>query len=182
MIRTVIGSVFLHRFLTMLGYHKEARVTFFIYLIVILSFDAFLTIDIFLKDGISCDGKNDWQIFTLLSIDTLQAILLIVTVFIMHRNTELKKRTESVLTFSQSSRDPNNRFQVQMNSLSYFYVISTCMDWALFISGRFAVQNQDILCYNEMILLVNSNLGGLYMLFLAVASYIYAFVMWYVFY
>jgi hypothetical protein len=44
----VIGSVFLHRFLTMQGYQMVARVTFFVYLIVLLSFDAFLAIDIFL--------------------------------------------------------------------------------------------------------------------------------------
>ena len=85
MIRTVIGSVFLHRFLTMHNYGRAATIIFFTYLIGILSFDIFLTFNIFLaKGGISCSGTTDWQIYTLISVDTIQAVLLVTTAIVMH--------------------------------------------------------------------------------------------------
>lgn len=62
MIRTVICSVFLHRFLILLDYPRVAKVTFIAYLFALLSFDLFEAIDIFLEaDRISCDdGNNHW--------------------------------------------------------------------------------------------------------------------------
>ena len=72
MIRTIICSVFLHRFLILLEYPRVAKITFFAYIIALLSFDLFEAIDIFIEQGrISCDGKDHWQIYTLITVDTV---------------------------------------------------------------------------------------------------------------
>ena len=56
MIRTIICSVFLHRFLILLEYPRVAKITFFVYITALLSFDIFESIDIFIEAGrISCD-------------------------------------------------------------------------------------------------------------------------------
>lgn len=137
-IRTVIGSVFLLRFLTMYEYPRVAKVFFFAYLAIILSFDIFLSIDIFFdRSGIACDGGADWQIFTLISVDTIQALLLVISAIIMQHTQDKKNRTLSVLSNSVSSanKDPVNRMQYQMKLLAYFYVICTCCDWLIYLTG-----------------------------------------------
>lgn len=114
MIRTMIGSVFLFRFLTMYEYPRVAKVIFYLYLCIILCFDIFLSIDIFFRtSGISCDGGTDWQIFTLISVDTIQAILLVTTAIVMYKIEKNKNRAHSVLSSSTNSanKDPVNRMQ-----------------------------------------------------------------------
>ena len=82
MIRTIICSVFLHRYLSMLGKQWAAKVSFFSYLTIILLFDAFLAFDIFFNEaGITCDGTMDWQIYTLITVDSLQTIMLITIAY-----------------------------------------------------------------------------------------------------
>ena len=75
MIRTLICSVFLHRFLVTMDYAKYAKLTFIIYITIFVLFDLFIFIDIFvsgpLNKGIKCDGNENWQIYTLISVDTL---------------------------------------------------------------------------------------------------------------
>ena len=93
MIRTIIVSVFLHRFLNLLDYPRLAKITFIAYITLLLSFDLFETIDIFIKaDIISCDGGNHWQIYTLISVDTMQSLLLIFISVVMYRNNETMRR------------------------------------------------------------------------------------------
>lgn len=69
-----------------------------------------------------------------------------------------------------------------MNILASFYAVCTIIDWLMFFGGKIAIANKDLLCYKKTVLLVNSNLGGLYMLSFAVSVYIYAMFMWYTFY
>lgn len=126
MIRTVIGSVFLYRFLTMLGYKRvPPKVSFVLYISVFFAFDVFLCIDIFLKNGgITCDAYDiDWQIFTLICLDTLQAISLVITSVIMAKKAKYERlesisvlasnnnSSRSALTSSIALKDPNKRFK-----------------------------------------------------------------------
>ena len=63
MIRSVICSVFLFRFLVNLNKPEVARICFFVYLVTLLCFDIFLVFDIFFANGsgITCSGKTkDW--------------------------------------------------------------------------------------------------------------------------
>ena len=69
-----------------------------------------------------------------------------------------------------------------MKILAGFYAVCTCIDWLMFLGGKKSITNNDLLCYEKTILLVNSNLGGLYMLSFAVSVYIYAMFMWFTFY
>ena len=88
-IRTLICSVFLHRFLVMMDHAKYAKLIFIIYIMVFVLFDLFIFIDIFVSGpsnkGIKCDGNTDWQIYTLISVDTLQSGVLIATAIIMYK-------------------------------------------------------------------------------------------------
>ncbi len=72
----------------MQNHPKIAIFAFYTYLTVLLGFNSFLAIDIFLDKGIACDHKNDWQIFTLLIIDTLQTTMLIIVASIMYRQSK----------------------------------------------------------------------------------------------
>jgi len=95
----VIGSVFLHRFLTISGYKRvPPKFLFIIYISVFLTFDIFLSIDIFLSSGgINCDADYiDWQILTLICLDTLQAISLVTTSAIMGRKAK-DERLKTIL-------------------------------------------------------------------------------------
>ena len=62
MIRTVICSVFLYRFLISIGKPVTAKRSFLCYLAIILGFDIFLVFDIFFSNGtgVTCDGADDW--------------------------------------------------------------------------------------------------------------------------
>ena len=74
------------------------------------------------------------------------------------------------------------RFRFQMTLLAVFYTVCTFVDWIMFLSGKATIHNKEILCYKENYVLVNSNLGGLYMLVFTIITYTYAMFMWYVFY
>ena len=69
-----------------------------------------------------------------------------------------------------------------MKILAGFYAVCTLMDWMMFLGGKMALENGELLCYNNTILLVNSNLGGFYMFSFAIVVYTYAMFMWYTFY
>ena len=70
-IRTVIVSVFLFKFLIIMGKQNAAKITFFTYLIGVLLFDFFIMIDIFSgSHRISCNDHIDWQIQALIGVDT----------------------------------------------------------------------------------------------------------------
>ena len=109
MIRTVIGSVFLYRFLNFIDYPRAAYYCFMIYLISILTFDLFLSIDIFTAVGIDCLSETDWQVYALISVDSAQSILLVATAIAMHKTLESGRRNSSVLNSSSISYDPSNR-------------------------------------------------------------------------
>ena len=87
MIRSVICSVFLHRFFVNMEKPKVAHCVFLCYLVTLLAFDVFLCFDIFFANGvgITCDGHKTWQIYTLISVDTMQCILLITVSILMYR-------------------------------------------------------------------------------------------------
>ena len=69
-----------------------------------------------------------------------------------------------------------------MKILACFYVGCTSVDWVTFLSGQATLRNKDILCYNNTIILVNSNLGSFYMMVYEWVCYGYAFFMWFIFY
>lgn len=69
-----------------------------------------------------------------------------------------------------------------MKMLSIFYVVCTFCDWTTFYLGMVSLQNNDLLCYQKDIILVNSEVGGLYMLLVTMVAYFYALFMWFVFY
>lgn len=69
-----------------------------------------------------------------------------------------------------------------MKILAGFYAVCTMIDWVMFLGGKTAINNSDLLCFDKTILLVNSNLGGLYMLAFGVSVYTYAMFMWFTFY
>ena len=84
-IRAIVASVFLYRFLLTLEKPQMAQVTFLIYLIVVLGFNLFLSIDIFTPNsGEDCTTDTDWQIIALIALDTLQSLLLIAVTFSMY--------------------------------------------------------------------------------------------------
>ena len=58
----------------------------------------------------------------------------------------------------------------------------TVIDWMMFLGGKKSISNSDLICYDKTILLVNSNLGSLYMLSFGVSVYTYAMFMWFTFY
>ncbi len=66
--------------------------------------------------------------------------------------------------------------------LSIFYVVCVFLDWILVVSSKAAVENEDLICYKDTFILMNSNLGALYMMVYSLVVYFYAMVMWYVFY
>lgn len=55
----------------MMGYQGAARIIFLSYLFLMLGFDIFIGIDIFAKSGINCDHSENWQVTTLVSVDTV---------------------------------------------------------------------------------------------------------------
>ena len=85
MIRSIICAFFLLRFLTLQNYTRLAPLVFYVYLTTLLAFNCFLAVDIFLDKGIACDGKTDWQIFTLILVDTGQTAMLITVAALMYR-------------------------------------------------------------------------------------------------
>ena len=58
MIRSIIAAVFLFRFLEWSEYPKAAKISFWIYLLVLLIFDLFIAIDVFLEHGVTCDSER----------------------------------------------------------------------------------------------------------------------------
>ena len=57
----MIVSVFLFKFLTIMGYVKAAKITFLAYITTVLLFDLFLIIDIFAgSQRITCANNVDW--------------------------------------------------------------------------------------------------------------------------
>ena len=69
-----------------------------------------------------------------------------------------------------------------MKLLAFFYTITTFIDWIMHEAGKASIRNKDLLCYNKDYIIVNTNLGGLFMLFFTITAYFYALFMWYVFY
>ena len=69
-----------------------------------------------------------------------------------------------MLSYSGRSNDPSNRFYYQMKLLSGFYVYCTCMDWIIFTTGKYALQTNNLLCYKKNMILINSEMGALFML------------------
>lgn len=69
-----------------------------------------------------------------------------------------------------------------MKLLAGFYVLCTFIDWLTFFWGRRVIGENDLLCYNGNTILVNSNTGGMYMIFYSAVEYMYAMFMWYTFY
>lgn len=113
----------------------------------------------------------------------MQSILLILTSIIMNSNSVMLRRHLSVLSSgSNHSVNPQDRFEYQMKILAGFYAVCTIIDWSMFFGGKRAIANGDVLCFKKTVLLVNSNLGGLYMLAFAGSVYVYAIFMWYTFY
>ena len=186
LIRTLICSVFLHRFLVVMGHAKYAKLIFIIYIMVFILFDLFIFIDIFvsgpLNKGIKCDGNTVWQIFLLISMDSLQSCVMIITSIIMHKKYNKEQQNKSVLSNSGRSNDPSNRFYYQMKLLAGFYVICICMDWIIFTTGRLSLETNNLLCFRQNLILVNSEKGALFMLTETISIYFYAIFMWYVFY
>ena len=66
--------------------------------------------------------------------------------------------------------------------LTIFYIACVFIDWILIVSGTAAIENEDLICYKGTFVLLNSNLGSLYMLVYTFVVYFYAAFMWYVFY
>ena len=87
-----------------------------------------------------------------------------------------------MLSYSGRSNDPSNRFYYQMKLLSGFYVYCTCMDWIIFTTGRLAIQTNNLVCFRNNMILINSEMGALFMLSDSLSIYFYAIFMWYVFY
>ena len=110
-IRTVICSVFLYRFLSQhLQKTKLANAAFFFYLFVLLGFDLFIAIDIFMSNGEDCTDSTDWQILALIAVDTFQSLLLLAVAFSMYRNIQERERRQSVLSsFRSSDKGVHNR-------------------------------------------------------------------------
>ena len=62
-----------------------AQVTFLLYLIFVLGFNLFLSIEIFTPNsGEDCTPDTDWKIIALTALDTLQSLLLIAVTFSMY--------------------------------------------------------------------------------------------------
>mmetsp|Transcript_2536 Transcript_2536/g.3521 ORF Transcript_2536/g.3521 Transcript_2536/m.3521 type:complete len:220 (+) Transcript_2536:25-684(+) len=105
MIRTGICSVFLFRYIHQsVGSPKLARFVFLLYLLALLGFDFFLSVNIFLANGEDCTPSTDWQILALISVDTIQSVLLLTVTLLMYKQAKGRERTQSVLS-SGRSRD-----------------------------------------------------------------------------
>lgn len=139
MIRTVICSVFLFRFLQRFDRPKMAKALFVIYLFSILSFDLYLAYNIFTVNGEDCTPNTDWQILSLISVDTIQSLILLSTTLAMRSQRKKLDNEQSVL-LSSSSREkgPMDRMFVQMKLLAGFYFLCAFFDWAVYYSGRVA--------------------------------------------
>ena len=69
-----------------------------------------------------------------------------------------------------------------MKFLACFYVLCFVLDWVEYLAGSKVLHTDNILCYHGIDILVNTNLGAFYMLFLSLIHYFYSMTMWYVFY
>ena len=69
-----------------------------------------------------------------------------------------------------------------MKLLAGFYAVCAFLDWFIYYMGRLSIRDNQTICYKKDVLLVNSNLGALYMFGLSTIYYTYALVMWYIFY
>ena len=109
---------------------------------------------------------------------------MIATAISLTRQSDRVRRQGSVLTSreSQISTDPNSRFGFQLKIFAYFYAAAAVIDWLIYFTGAIAIKNKDLLCYNKSVIVVNSNLGGFYMLAFSFVEYFYALFMWYAFY
>lgn len=54
-----------------MGYQQAAKVIFLSYLCLMLGFDIFIGIDIFSRTGIHCNKHDNWQVTSLVSVDTV---------------------------------------------------------------------------------------------------------------
>jgi len=70
-IRALVVSVFLYRCMMNFGRPKIAKIFFVIYLVAVIGFDLFLSVDIFMDDGQDCSKETDWQVIALISVDTI---------------------------------------------------------------------------------------------------------------
>ena len=87
-----------------------ANCAFFLYLLVLLGFDLFIAIDIFMSNGEDCTDSTDWQILALIAVDTFQSLLLLAVAFSMYRNIQERERSQSVLSsFRSSDKGVHNR-------------------------------------------------------------------------
>ena len=68
-----------------MGYQKAAKITFIAYFTTVFLFDLFLMVDIFVgNQRVTCNMTTDWQIITLIALDTVQTIILITTSIVMY--------------------------------------------------------------------------------------------------
>jgi len=104
-IRSMICAVFLYRFLVQQDKPQLAKVTFFVYLVLLLGFEAFLSVDIFINDDLDCTPDKDWQVTTLVIVDTIQTALLITVALVMYCQTTQRRDSQSVLMSSGRSND-----------------------------------------------------------------------------
>ena len=101
----------------------------------------------------------------------------------MYNHLRQKERAASVLTGGSSrSSSPVDRVFTQMKILAGFYSFCSFFDWSIYYLGLMAISDGHLLCYRENVLLVNSNIGALYMFSLSLAYYLYALLMWWVFF
>ena len=69
-----------------------------------------------------------------------------------------------------------------MKWLTIFYIICVAIDWIMLTTSHVAIKNQDLICYKDTFVLLNSNMGSLYMWAFCLVLYFYALFMWYIFY
>ena len=65
--------------------------------------------------------------------------------------------------------------------LTVFYVCATFIDWAILAIGQISLTSKHLECEGNN-LVVNDNTGSLYMSFFTLSCYIYAMIMWVIFY
>ena len=104
MIRAFICGIFLFRFLEQLNHPKAARIAFITYLVVLIFFNCFLSIDIFVGDALDCTPDRDWQFVTLVTVDTLQTVMLVTMWLIIRYKVGERRKSSNLSVLSSSGR------------------------------------------------------------------------------
>lgn len=107
------------------------------------------------NSGASCN-EDSWHYLSLTIVDSVQTVLLITMTTIIFCRSKAPKdeTTKSVESLSLSSMESDKRFLTQMILLTIFYLCATFFDWLQHIESKINLHNMNIICVDNMFIVV----------------------------